>query len=457
MRRGDELERSFVSDADSHEPTAMFEMPEASSSIRALALPDVIDGRYRIVGRVGAGGMGIVLRAEDLFLARPVAIKILEPSADPAAGQRFVKEAQALAQVRHENVVQVYAFGPFQLSSYLAMELVVGAPLDSIIDGYECRRTTMELPRAMSILRAVARGLDAVHARKLVHRDVKPGNIIIETGTDRPVLIDFGLARRRSASSPKLSITGGTPSYMAPEQVRDPDGTRVSARSDLYAFGCVAFELLAGRPVFEGADVFTMLTAHLSEEPRLLSSLRPELAPMDRVLRKALAKDPEHRHASVGAMMAALDAAFARVVDGSEAAPSSVADEFTGLRTLVFAADESLRRSLVRNTTSTMRSQGRALRCEIASSVEQAAQVLTTTKFDLVVIDEESAGGRVAELVRHAYAKNAAADLVVVSRDFPNLTRILGESRVRHLVPKPVNVHVLAAVLGRLSAPPSTR
>ncbi|MBN9166589.1 MAG: serine/threonine protein kinase, partial [Myxococcales bacterium] len=220
-----------MSEPKSPEGGADFQTTETSSAIRPLAPPDVIDGRYRVLGRLGAGAMGVVLRAEDVFLERPVAIKIVAPSKDPAVGQRFVKEAQALAQVRHENVVQVYAFGPFQHSAYLAMELVMGESLESIIDAHTRQGTTVALPRAVALLRAVAHGLDAVHARQLVHRDVKPANIIVEKGTDRPVLIDFGLARRRSKSDPRISITGGTPSYMAPEQAQDPDGTRVTPRA----------------------------------------------------------------------------------------------------------------------------------------------------------------------------------------------------------------------------------
>ena len=129
-----------MSDPKAPNRGAAFETAEASSAIRALALPDIIDGRYRILGRVGAGSMGVVLRGDDIFLDRPVAIKIVEPSSDPAVGQRFMKEAQALAQLRHENIVQVYAFGPFQYSAYLAMELVVGESLERVIDAHVAAR-----------------------------------------------------------------------------------------------------------------------------------------------------------------------------------------------------------------------------------------------------------------------------------------------------------------------------
>lgn len=418
-----------------------FPCSESSSAIRPLALPDIVDGRYRVIARLGAGAMGVVLRAEDLFLQRPVAIKVVEPSSDPAVAQRFVKEAQALAQVRHENVVQVYAFGPLQGSSYLAMELVVGQPLETLIDAHNEQGTTMPLPRAINILRAIGHGLEAVHAQRLVHRDVKPGNVIVEKSTDRPVLIDFGLARRRSNSSPKLSITGGTPSYMAPEQMKDPDGTRVTARTDLYALACTAFELLTGHPVFEGKDIYTILLAHLSNEPRRISSLRPELAPLDDVLLKALAKEPTDRYGSVAELIAALDVGFARVGVPKTGTP----------RAVVLATDSGLRRSLVRNATQTLRGHGRELSYDTAESPAEAATMIGGGLCELFIVDEESTGGRLAELVRLVRERRPTAEVVVVSRDLPATAAALGETRVRHLVPKPINVHVLAAVLGRLT------
>lgn len=419
---------------------ATFETIEATSAIRALAMPDIIDGRYRVLGRLGAGSMGVVLRADDIFLDRPVAIKIIEPSPDPAVGQRFMKEAQALGQLRHENIVQVYAFGPFQQSAYLAMELVAGESLERIIDTHLQSGTTVPLPRAIAILRAIGQGLEAVHARRLVHRDVKPANVIVERGTDRPVLIDFGLARRRSASSPKMSITGGTPMYMAPEQAKDPDGTRVTARTDIYALACTAFELFTGRPVFEGTDVYTVLLAHMTQAPRRVSSLRPELEPIDDVLLRALSKEPQDRHASVSDMISALHAAFARV-----GAPKG-----TGPRVLLLAADSGLGRTLLRNTTTALRAHGHEVVCETAGSAADAAARLGSGSYELLVVDEESAAGRLTELVQLVRARRSGAEVVVVTRDLPRTTQALGELAVRHLVPKPVNVHVLAAVLGRL-------
>jgi len=170
----------------------------------------LIDRRYRITGRLGAGTMGVVHRAEDVFLERTVAIKLIDaPNArDAETVERFLKEARALARVKHPNVAEVYGFGPHAGSWYFAMEYVAGENVESM---------TVDFATAIGVARALAGGLDAVHEQGLVHRDVKPSNVVIEQATGRPVLIDFGLARRKSASSPRLSLVAGTPMYMAPE------------------------------------------------------------------------------------------------------------------------------------------------------------------------------------------------------------------------------------------------
>ena len=477
---------------------ATFDIAEAPSAIRPVAL-QVIDGRYRVVGQVGSGAMGFVLRGEDLFLQRPVAIKMVAPSVDPAVSERFVKEARALAQLRHENIVQIYAFGPYERSSYLAMELVDGQSLESIIDSHLNQGTTIPLPRAIAILKATARGLDAVHAQKLIHRDVKPANIIIEKDSDRPVLIDFGLARRRSNSSPRMSIVGGTPSYMAPEQAKDPDGTRVTSRTDVYAFACTAFETLTNHAVFEGNDVFTVLIAHLNEAPRPISSLRPELAPFDAVIQRGLAKAPLDRYGSAGEMMADLEARVPHIgrpdvptrhsapyrpqpdaphsvplgpprsafdtqwgpaSTHGGAAPPPPASRAAALKTLpemaalpgvvVLASDNGLRRTLTRIVTATLRTHGFEVVCDAAETATEAFDRVGRGTYQVVVIDEESCAGRLAELVGLVRKRRPNADVVVVSRDIPATMQRLGEARVRHLVPKPMNVHVLSAVIGRL-------
>ncbi len=430
-----------MSDLGSSPRGVAYETLEESSAVRPLATPDIIDGRYRVLGRIGAGAVGVVLRADDIFLDRPVAIKIVESAGDPAVRRRFLREAQALAQLRHENIVQVYAFGPFQSSAYLAMELVIGDSLERVIDTHLHNGTTVPLPRAIGILRAIARGLEAVHARGIVHRDVKPANVIIENGTDRPVLIDFGLARRRSTSSAKASFAGGTPMYMAPEQAKDRDDTRITAQTDVYALACTAFELFTGHPVFEGEDIYTVLLAHMTKEPRRVSSLRPELAPLDDVLHRALSKEPQDRHASVTEMVTSLEAALARVTSVRRT---------DGPRVLVLASEAGLSRSLVRNATRTLRAYGREIVCETVEDVATAASRWSSEEYALVIVDEDSTSGRLAELVQSFRTRRPGAEVVVITRELSSTRAALSDAAIRHIVPKPVNVHMLAAVLGRL-------
>ena len=231
-----------------------------------------LDGRYRIVERRGAGSMGVVYLAEDIWLNRPVAIKMIDTAHagdEEASAKAFWQEARSLAQIRHENVVHVYTFGKHEGTVFFAMEWIDGVTLEAIIEEHLARGETVDLGRSLLILRAIGAGLGAVHERNLVHRDVKPGNIIIEKESGRPVLVDFGLARRAKSSSPRATQTAGTPLYMPPEQARDVDGTRTTEASDLYAFACTAFELFTGRPLFEGEDIYEVLSAHLNVAPPL--------------------------------------------------------------------------------------------------------------------------------------------------------------------------------------------
>lgn len=291
---------------------------EPPSGTRAIGDPSLIGGRYRIIDHLGVGGMGVVYHAEDVLLRRAVALELLQPATehDEEILDDFRNEARVLAQVRHENVVQVHAFGPHRGSFYLAMEHVAGQNLDAMIEEHAARpERVVERRLALSIIGKVARGLSALHAKQLVHRDVKPSSIVIERATGRPVLIDFGMARRRSIFDPKLSSVEGTPHCTAPEQATDATGTSVSSRSDLYSLACTAFELLAGRPVFPGEDTQKVIAAHLHAPAPRISSVRPELAPLDPVFLRALAKSATNRQRDCVELAAQLEKAAAKIVD----------------------------------------------------------------------------------------------------------------------------------------------
>ncbi|RYE87492.1 MAG: response regulator, partial [Myxococcales bacterium] len=217
----------------------------------------------------------------------------------------FRREASALASVRDEHVVGVYSFGQHHQQPFFVMEFVRGAALGAIIAQHTRHGTFVPLHRAMTILTQVARGLSAVHRAGVLHRDVKPDNILIEEGTGRPVLIDFGLVNLLRGNRIEGNAEG-TPDYMAPE-VWQPMLGPVTHATDVYALGCTAYELLAGRPPFH--DVTTvpqLMSSHMMRQPTPLATVRPEVAAFDPVLRRAMAKDPAERLGDPQELTAAL-------------------------------------------------------------------------------------------------------------------------------------------------------
>ena len=264
---------------------------------------------YRIVERAGSGGMGVVYRAEETGLGdRPVALKLL-PSAlagDPDFRARFLREMRVAAAIDHPNIVPIYRAGEDRGLLYLAMRYVHASDLRRVLEA----EGRLDPGRALAILDQVARALDAAHARGLVHRDVKPGNILLappvfDGDPEHVYLVDFGLAR---SDSDDRSIGGGgsflgTPRYAAPEQAA---GRPVDGRTDGYALGCVLYECLTGRPPFPDGRGEAVLLAHLESPPPRVTALRPDLPPaIDQVVGHALAKSPEDRFPSCRALVTA--------------------------------------------------------------------------------------------------------------------------------------------------------
>ncbi len=254
---------------------------------------------YRLEAQVGAGGMAVVFRARDERLGRPVALKILSPAlaADPAFRRRFIAESRAAAVVDNPHIIPVFEAGESGGVLFIAMRFVAGGDLRGVL----VREGPLPPGRAAGFISPVASALDAAHRAGLVHRDVKPGNILVDASADRPdhvYLSDFGVSKG-AVSSVSLTGTGqflGTPDYSAPEQVQ---GLAVDGRADQYALACVAFQLLAGSVPFERDQGMAVLLAHLSEPPPPLSSRRPGLpGAADQVLARAMAKVPESRYGS---------------------------------------------------------------------------------------------------------------------------------------------------------------
>jgi YVTN family beta-propeller protein len=272
---------------------------------------------YRIDGLAGRGGMGVVYRATQVGLDRPVALKLIIPELadDISFRERFRRESQLAASIDHPNVIPVYEAGEAEGRLFIAMRYVEGTDLGTLI----ARTGNLDPPRAIRILEQVAAALDAAHRRGLVHRDVKPANILItEDGEEHAYLTDFGLTKR-TTSAGGLTGTGqfvGTLDYIAPEQIR---GETADARVDVYALGCVLFHSLTGRTPYDRESDVAKMYAHLSDPPPRVTESAPNISPaLDDVVRRAMSKDREDRHPSAGDLGRAARAAL----EGRSAAQS---------------------------------------------------------------------------------------------------------------------------------------
>ena len=271
---------------------------------------------FRIESVLGRGGMSVVYVAEQMRLARKVALKVLtnELAWDEQFRERFVRESHIAATIDHPNIIPIYDAGEADGLLYIAMRFVQGPDLREIL-----KRGAFGVGRTIFLIEQLASALDAAHAHALVHRDVKPGNILIEESTDHAYLTDFGVAKQTTARG--LTSTGhflGTVEYAAPEQI---EGGPVGARTDVYALGCVLYECLTGSPPFSHGTEHAVLHAHLVDPPPSVSQVRPELPQaFDSVISTAMAKAAEDRFSSCGELArAARNAASgtARRVDGS--------------------------------------------------------------------------------------------------------------------------------------------
>jgi serine/threonine-protein kinase len=265
-------------------------------------------GDYRLEELIGRGGMGVVYRATQVSLGRTVAIKLIAEAAadDPAFRARFKREARLAAGIDHPNVIPVYQADEADGRLYIAMRYVEGTDLGALI----ASRGPLPAEEAAAIVEQVAAALDAAHARELVHRDVKPGNVLVDR-TGHVYLTDFGITKQ-VASRTGLTLEGGllgTLDYAAPEQLR---GDAVDARTDVYALGCLLFELLTGEVPYRRASEGEKVLAHLAAPPPRPTEARPDLpVGFDTVVARAMAKEPDARFASAGELARAAHAALA--------------------------------------------------------------------------------------------------------------------------------------------------
>jgi serine/threonine protein kinase len=273
-------------------------------------------GKYKLLKRLGRGGMADVYKAVQPGLERPVAVKIMYPhlAETPGFVDRFQREAQAIARLHHPHIVQVYDYSSEGDLHYMVMEFVEGQTLKARLDQAFARGEQLPLAEVVGLFHAVLAAVDYAHNHNVVHRDLKPGNLIIEQG-GRPVLSDFGIAKIVGAS--KNTTTGqsvGTPAYMSPEQGQGESGDR---RSDIYALGIMLYECLTGHVPYDGDTSVTIMLKHINAPIPALRQARPDLSPaLEAVVTRALAKSPGDRFHTAAEMWTALRAA----VEGSGAA-----------------------------------------------------------------------------------------------------------------------------------------
>jgi serine/threonine protein kinase len=271
---------------------------------------------YRILEKLGEGGMGVVYLAEDLHLGRRVAIKFLTSASDQNFRARFLREARAISALSHPHIATLFDYGESADGQpFIVLELVEGETLTELL-----MTSSLTIPRAVEIIEAVAEALGAAHARGIIHRDIKPSNVVVnESGTVK--VLDFGLAKRlneggsqtteregqaSSFTQTRSDVVVGTPLYLSPEQALS---AAVDARSDLFALGALLYECIAGRPAFDGTNVFEIGVQVININPPPPSAINQRVPPeLDRITMKALAKKPEDRYQSAEEMKAALRA-----------------------------------------------------------------------------------------------------------------------------------------------------
>lgn len=275
---------------------------KTSAGKRPLKSPLKLDQEYKIIRLLGIGGMAEVYKAEQTSLSRIVAIKKLKPSlaSNSEMMERFVREAQSAANLQHENIVQIYQMGTSDSDHYIVMEFVEGMDLKSIL------KTSGKIPWEIAALiaRGVAHGLYFAHQRGYIHRDIKPGNIMLSFRGEVKIM-DFGIVRRIDSELTQTGAFLGTPSYMSPEQLK---GQGVSEKSDQFSLGIVLYEILTGEKPFKADSEQALIMKITTEKPKNVRALNPQVPRrLTRIIKKMLSKDPRKRFADARELAQALE------------------------------------------------------------------------------------------------------------------------------------------------------
>lgn len=281
----------------------------------------VIADRYELETKIGSGGMGTVWLATDRLLGRSVAVKLLHEglSSDAAFGERFRREARAAASLGHPNIVAVYDTGEADGVPYIVMEHISGESLHQVLS----RKGPLAVEDTARVARSILGALAHAHGRGLVHRDMKPANVLFEAGTGQAKVVDFGIAKGLEDTGGLTRTSGliGTAAYLSPEQV---NGEQATPASDLYGVGCLLYACLAGDPPFGGTTPVAIAMRHLRDPVPSLRARRPDLPPeMEAVILRSLEKEPSHRFASAMEMDAAV--AATGLADRAASEPTVVA------------------------------------------------------------------------------------------------------------------------------------
>jgi eukaryotic-like serine/threonine-protein kinase len=444
------LSRAIWDDADDLPSRTVDDVSIPTRELEARALPserreldgpplgDTIDGLYEVCGVLGAGGMGTVYLARDPQLQRDVAIKVIHADkiADPRAVERFLAEARAMARVHHPNVVTIHSYGSRNGQPYLVMEYVPGTNL-----AMWRRHKGMVTPaEAVVVLEALCRGVQAIHDVGAIHRDLKPGNVLIGP-VQRVAVTDFGLARSVADDEPwSRSVITGTPAYLAPEIARSEAlEPALATRIDVYALGVMAFELLTGQPPFCGPGLPMLLNQHAFELPPHPSEVCPSLSPaFDAPLLRALAKEPADRTPTADALRRGL-------LDALEASVS---------------APQPLRVLMVDDDPSTLMAMRELLRMSMpgvdvvtVADPASALAVAQRERPDLVITDLHMPYGGGLALTTALRGDPAFADVPIIvvtayggASDWREL-RALGADR---FLVKPVDIDTLVSVVRSL-------
>jgi serine/threonine protein kinase len=394
-------------------------------------------GRYEVLDKLGEGAMGVVYRARDEALGRTVALKMLSADldAEEELHQRFHREAEAIGRLNHPNIVTVYDLGEAEGHLFMAMELLEGDDLRSLIE----RQIDIPVADRVSVLTQICDGLAYAHSRGVIHRDIKPANIVV-TSTGRVRILDFGLARVATrATITRQGVILGTPDYMSPEQAM---GKTVDARSDVFSAGAVFYEFLTFQKPFKGRTLHAVLYQIISERPEPILTINPEIpARLAACVERMLRKDPEQRCASMEEVARDLSAIHAslRRTRSRSALPGSVTplgeDARARVRELLARGRADLEAGDPGAALLTIREAlGVDPGCDEAIELSWRSIRRLPTGAELVPIPDPESEARVAALLGRAApgrpaeeARAALAELALIAPDDPRLGALVRE------------------------------